>query len=356
MKIQTKFPEIGKVSPEFFDEIIYPRLGARREEVLTLPKHGVDIGVFRIGNGKVMAVTTDPIYIVPQYGWEKAAWFAWHILASDVTTSGFPPAYVIVDFNLPMDINEESFAKIWDVFHRESLKYGAAIVTGHTARYTGTDYPMVGGATFMAIGPEEKYLTPEMAKPGDIIIMTKSAAVEATGIFASLFVNTIRNNLGEEILERGQKLFYRMSTVDDALTAVKVGVREEGVTSLHDATECGVIGAVYEVAEASKVGVVLDSDKIPVFPEVEAICGYFGMEPKISISEGTLIITVREEKTDEVLRVLQEKGIEATVIGEILPPEEGRWIIEKDTRKPLVHPRIDPFWKAIKEAFEKKLN
>jgi len=356
MKVKAKFPTIGKISPEFFDEIIYPRLGAKRRDVLVGPMHGVDTGIIKIGNGKVMAVTTDPIYIVPQYGFERAAWFAWHILASDVTTSGFPPSHIVVDFNLPMDIEEENFAVIWRVFHRESKKYGASIVAGHTARYTGTDYPMVGGATFMAIGPEDSYLTPSMAMEGDIIVMTKSAAVEAVGIFSSLFRNTIIRNLGEEIQRKGESLFYSMSTVDDALTAVQVGVRDRGVTAMHDATECGVLGAVHEIAHASNKGVILLRDKIKVYEEVEKITRFFGMEPDISISEGTLILTVREEKVDELMRKLGEKGIDTTIIGEITPLEKGRWIEERGRRREFIHPRIDPFWEAIKRAFEEGLD
>jgi len=184
MNVKVEFPAIGKVSEKFFETVIYPSLGAVRPEVLVGPRHGVDTAVVRTGAGRVIVVTTDPIYIVPGYGWEEAAWFAWHILASDVTTSGLPPAYVVVDFNLPMGVTEDQFARLWGVFHRESEKYGAAVIGGHTARYTGTDYPMVGGATFIAVGDEEAYLTPAMAAPGDILCMTKSAAVEAVGIFS----------------------------------------------------------------------------------------------------------------------------------------------------------------------------
>jgi len=350
MEIRTKFPEIGKISPEFFNEIIYPRLGKKREDVLVGPRHGVDAGIVKIGNGNVMAFTTDPIYIVPQYGWEKAAWFAWHILASDITTTGFPPAYVVPDFNLPMSIKEEEFEIIWRVFHGESEKYGAAVVTGHTARYTGTDYPMVGGATFMAIGPEDEYLTPEMATAGDVVVITKGAAIEATGIFASTFPERIRKELGTDILDEGERLFYNMSTVEDALTAVTVGKREKGVTAMHDATECGVIGGVYEVAQASHKGIIIDKDKIPVHPAVSAICEHFGMDPYISISEGTLVITVKSHKVDELVRKLKEKEILAVPIGEII--DEGTWIIEKGIKRELHHPRVDPFWRAIAKAFE----
>ena len=75
MNVETKLPDIGKISPDFFDEVIYPRLGAKRDDVLVGPSHGVDVGIIRIGDGRVMAVTTDPIYVVPQYGWEGGKGF-----------------------------------------------------------------------------------------------------------------------------------------------------------------------------------------------------------------------------------------------------------------------------------------
>jgi hydrogenase maturation factor len=351
----AKFPAIGKVSPEFFDEIIYPRLGVARDEVLVGPKHGHDCGVVRIGDGQVMVLTTDPIFIVPEYGFERAAWFAWHILASDVTTSGFAPAYIVTDFNLPMSMTETQFTTLWDVFHRESSRYGAAVVGGHTARYTGTDYPMVGGATFMAVGPEDKYLHPGMGRPGDAIVITKGAAIEATGIFACAFPKTIEKNLGAATLEKGQDLFFKMSTVDDALTAISIGVRDDGVTAMHDATECGVIGGLFEVAQASGTGIVVEKDRIPVPPAVLAICSHFGMDPLTSISEGTLIITVRPEKVQNLLAALKARGIAAEAIGHLVEEEKGFNIVEGGKQHSLAHPRVDPFWSAMKEAMEKGL-
>lgn len=351
----AKFPDIGKVSPEFFDEVIYPHLGAKRKDVLVGPRHGVDIGIIKIGGGKIMAVTTDPFYILPLYGWEKAAWFAWHILASDVVNSGFPPSHFVIDLNLPMSMTEAEFAQMWGVVDRECKKYGVAVVTGHTARYTGTDYPMVGGATMMAVGPEDRYITPEMATPGDVVVITKGPAIEAVGIFSSLFPETIRNNLGEEVLEQGQSLFYKMSTVDDALAAASVGLRTEGVTAMHDATECGVIGALYEVAQASKVGLFVEKDEIPVQSGVPEICKLFWMDPFISISEGTLVMTVDQRKVEAVLAALNARGCDAAAIGAILPADKGMWIVEEGQKKPLEHPRVDPFWSSIKRALDESL-
>ena len=349
---KAKFPAVGKISPEFFDEVIYPRLGAVRPEVVVSPQHGVDCGIVKIGDGRVMVITTDPIFIVPEYGFERAAWFAWHILASDVTTSGFPPAYVIVDFNLPLKMTETEFKTVWEVFNRESHKYGAQVVAGHTARYAGTDYPMVGGATYIAVGPEADYIHPGMAEPGDTIVVTKGAAIEATGIFACAFPETIRHELGEDILREGQDIFLKMSTVDDALTAASIGVRGQGVTAMHDATECGVIGGLFEIAQASHTGIAVDIDKVPVPRAAAAICRHFGMDPMISISEGTLLIAVKHRKAETLLATLRAKGIAAEAIGEILARQEGFWMLQDGKRRPLVHPRVDPFWPAMGRAME----
>jgi hydrogenase maturation factor len=349
---EAKFPDIGKISPEFFKSVIYPSLGAKRPEVLVGPHHGVDISIVRNAPGKVMAVTTDPIYIVPPYGWEEAAWFAWHILASDVTTSGFPPAYVIVDFNLPMSITEEEFGKVWEVFHRESARYGAAVIGGHTARYTGTDYPMVGGATFIAVGDEDSYITPQMARPGDVLCMTKSAAVEAVGIFARLFRPKIEKELSVDIAQKGWEIFNQMSTVDDALAAAGFGVRDAGVAAMHDATECGVAGAAIEMAEASEIGLELDWDKIVVYPEIRAICEIFGMQPEISISEGTLILAIKEKHFEAFSTHMNQHGAPVTQIGIFRPSTEGITAIRNGKREPLAHPRIDPFWAAFDRAMQ----
>ena len=356
MEKETKFPEIGKISPDFFDHFIYPRLGSKRSDVLVGPGNGIDIGVLRIGDGNVMAITTDPIFIMPQFGWEKAAWFAWHILASDVTTSGFPPAHIIADWNLPMSTSEVQFEIITRVWHEESEKYGAAIVAGHTARYTGTDFPMVGGATFTAIGNEDKYITPAMAQVGDAVMMTKGAAIEAVGILSTLFPKTIVRKYGNQILEQAQSCFMKMSTVEDALAAASVGVHENGVTTMHDATECGVIGGLFEIANASNVGVEIDIDKIEVSDGVAKVCELFEMEALHAISEGTLLMTVNQQKKQEVKNALTQKNVEVFEIGTILPKTDGRWAIKAGQRSELIHPRVDPYWNAIDRAFAAKLD
>jgi hydrogenase expression/formation protein HypE len=350
--MKSELPVIGKISSEIFDQLIFSNLGTPRESVLVGPQHGVDVGVVDLGRGQVLVLTTDPVFVVPQYGWDRAAWFAVHILASDAVTSGLKPAFLAIDLNLPRSIRSDELELLWTGIHRECLQLGITIISGHTARYDGCEYPMVGGATMIGIGPRSQYLTPQMARPGDDIILTKGAAIEAAGIFAMTFAEVIAAEFGQPFAARAQDLFWQMSVVDDALTAVSVGVHDDGVTAMHDATEGGVLGGLCEIARASEVGMAVEKDKIPVSNEVRKICSYFGMDPYSAISEGTLIITCRPHRSGQIVGRLRDKGIRAAVIGAVTSPERGASLIENGEERPLVHPQVDPFWDAFRRALE----
>lgn len=349
---QQDLPEMGKVSAEVFQQIIYPRLGKKRSDVLVGPQHGVDIGVIDLGNGQVMVMSTDPVFIVPPYGWERSAWFAVNILASDTAVSGLPPTHMTIDLNLPLGVTRSQLESMWKVIHTESEKIGMSIVSGHTGRYEGCNYPMVGGATVMAIGPKEKYVTPAMAQPGDSVIITKGAAIEASGLFAVTFPDAIAEAYGESVSREAQEIFWQMSVVEDALTAVEVGVRKDGVTGMHDATECGIWGGLVEIADASGAGLHIEKEEIILQDAAKKVCELYDIDPFTSISEGTLIITVRPDKAQEVIHRLRDKKIPASEVGVVLEKSAGRKYYSHGKEYDLVHPETDPFWAAYGKAAE----
>jgi len=343
--IRPKYP-MGKVSRAFFENVIAYHLGARRKDVAVGPANGVDIGVVRLPDGRALLSTTDPIYIVPQYGWERAAWFAFHILASDLTTSGVAPQYITMDWNLPMDIEDDQIETMLQVIDRESKKYGAAIVTGHTGRYEGCAYPMVGGATFLAIAPKDGWVTANMARPGNHLLVTKTAALEATAILSNTFPDLIERKLGADVTKRARALFDSMSTVDDALAAASVGVRRGGVWAMHDATEGGVRNAVWEMAQASGLGVDVNLARVHVDPAVAAVSKVFGMDPLDAISEGTLLIAVEPDAVSDVIARLKKEEILAEDIGQFT--KKGQTC--RDRGRPLKPADRDPFWVAFSRA------
>lgn len=347
----SEMPEIGKISPGIFNELIFPRLGAKDASILVGPQHGVDVGIVEIG-GKAVSFTCDPVFIVPEYGWERSAWFAIHILTSDSVTCGLKPKLISIDLNLPMEMTKKQLEIMWTMMHQECQRLGISVICGHTARYENCHYPMVGGATVVGIGEKDEYVTPKFMKVGDKIIITKGPAIEATGIFATMFPRMVEEQFGHDFNQKAQQIFYQMSVVEDALTAVSVGVRENGVTAMHDATECGIWGGLYEMAQASNLGVSVEKEKIIVEDCVAEICHYFNIDPYASISEGTLIIACREAKAQQVVAALAGKGIKSSIVGEMTEPEKGMILIEGSRRKKLEHPIVDPFWQAFYDALQ----
>jgi hydrogenase maturation factor len=347
----AELPDIGKISPEIFNELIYPRLGAKSDKIIVGPQHGVDVGIVEIGD-KAVAMTTDPVFIVPEYGWERSAWFAIHILMSDAVTSGLPPRYLAIDLNLPMDLTKEHLETIWEIIHKECEHFGVSIICGHTARYENCNYPMVGGATVLSVGEKDEYVTPKFARAGDKIIITKGPAIEAVGIFSTMFPDIIKREFGEEFSKKAEDIFWKMSVVEDALTAVSVGVRDSGVSAMHDATECGIWGGLYELAQAANLGVRIEKEKIVVEECIPQICEFFKIDPYASISEGTLIISARPHKADEVVKVLKNKGVSSSVVGELTDRKKGMVLIEEEVERELKHPIVDPFWSAFFNALK----
>ncbi len=348
----SNLPEIGKISPAIFDEMIYPRLGFSCDSVLVGPRHGVDTGIVKIGD-KAVSFTTDPVFIVPEYGWKRSAWFAIHILLSDSVTSGLKPKYLSIDLNLPMEMTKEQLDIIWEEIHKECDKIGVSIVTGHTGRYEGCHYPMVGGATVVGVGEEDVYVGPDFAKVGDKVIITKGPAIETTGIFAAMFPEEIEKKFGRKFRLKAEEVFYKMSVVEDAFAATCVGVRDNGVSAMHDATECGILGGLFEMTKAAGLGIRVKKEDIVIEQTVKDICKYFKIDPYSSISEGTLIVFARENKAEEVLQNIKSQGIKASIVGELTEADKGMVLIGDGAEKELRHPVIDPFWDAFYRALER---
>jgi hydrogenase expression/formation protein HypE len=343
-----KLPELGKVHPEFFNKVIYSRLGKKDPSVMVRPQHGVDFGVIDLGD-KVMVVSADPFYIARDLGIEKAAWFAVHILASDVAVSGIRPRYMAVDLNLPPEMKEGELVRMWKAVDSECKALGINIVTGHTARYAGCNYPMVGGAATFGIDDKKKLIVPKV-NVGDLIIVSKGPAIETTGLMSAYFPKYLKEMYGKAFLKRAQDVYYQMSTVKDALIAASVG----GVTAMHDATECGVFGGLFEMASHSEVGMYVCVEDIVLQDAVKKTCECFDIDPYIAISEGTLLATAKRNKAKKVVKALKDEGIPASIVGEAVAKREGIHVVENGKKRKLEHPKVDPFWGKFEEYLAKK--
>ncbi|BCS93183.1 AIR synthase family protein [Metallosphaera javensis (ex Sakai et al. 2022)] len=331
---------LGKIDRKIFDEVIYPHLGKRLDEVIVPPLTGVDTGAIDLGD-RVLVVKTDPVFIVPQFGMKKASWFAVHILASDVMTSGIPPRYALLDLNLPPSMTDQEFKEMWIGIHEALLEIGVMVVGGHTGRYEGVNYPMVGGFTMMGIGEKERLANPSKVREGDYVIVTKGPAIEATGLLANLYPEFFRERMSAELFREAQDMYWKMSCWKDGLIASEVGVH-----MMHDATEGGLWNALVEISEVTGKRIDLWGDKLFINPAVREVTKIVGIDPFSSISEGTMvIITDRERVRDELVR----NGIQAEIVGRV---ERGEGVYLDGRR--IEKPREDPFWRAFFDLANKR--
>ncbi len=333
----------GKVDREFFDAVVYPRLGADRDDVRLGPRHGADFGVVDVGD-RVLALATDPVFVLRDLGVERAAWFAFHVLVSDVALSGIPPTHLSVDFNLPPGTDRATFEPIWTVFDREARDLGVSVVTGHTGRYAGCAWPTVGGGTALAVGDPADLVLPTGAGPGDRVLVTKGPAIETAGVLAVRFGDHL--DLPAATVDAARDRFRDASPVRDALTAAAAGP----VTAMHDATERGVDGALHELAGASGVQLAVERDRVPASPGVREVCDVLGIDPWCASSSGTVILTVEDGGEDRVLDAFESEGIRAAEVGVVREQDRGeRVLVDGEV---LVEPESDPFWPAYERASE----
>jgi hydrogenase maturation factor len=346
----------GKPSRNYLGKVVFRQLGTKRKDIIVGPRFGVDNSVLRIAPGKVLVATTDPVSFIPNLRPAVSAWLSVNLIASDLATSGFAPQFGIFDFNLPPQMTDKTFELYWRGFHKECLRLGIAIVGGHTGRYPGCNYSVIGGGVLCAIGSEKAYLTSAMALPGDDIILTKGAAIETAAVLATAFPKTVKHAIGSSLFEKARQSLRKVTTVNDALTASSIGIHGEGVTAMHDATEGGVMAAVLELATASQLGVELDLDSIPIAQETQEICKLFRMDPITSLSEGSLIISCKPNRTNSVLNRLHSKQIDSTVVGRLTKNEGRAFGTTRGRRMRLHYPKSDPYWKAYWRAVRKGWN
>lgn len=333
----------GKIGRRFFERVIRPHLGRRRRDVVVGPRTGVDVGVVQLPEGGVLLSTTDPLYIEPRLGWERAAWFAFHILASDLTTTGRRPDWATIDLDVPPGTPDRVLETILRVFDREARRLGASIVTGHTGRYPGCAFPIVGSGTLLAASAATGYVTTRRIPAGAELLIARTVALEATGMLATFFPERIEDRLGSETLRRARAFTGRMSTVPDALRAAKVGLREDGVWAMHDATEGGVRTAAWEMAVAAGRGLESDLGEAWIDPTVRDVAELFGMAPLDASSEGTLLLAADPHRVEEVLSTLQGGGAVVSRVGRFT----RRRGLLRDGKHLLRPPVRDSYWAAV---------
>jgi hydrogenase expression/formation protein HypE len=328
-------PGLGKIDPEFFEREIAPRLGAPRDDVALGPTAGVDFGVLDVG-GEALVTATDPLSIIPELGFETAARFALDVVLADVAVSGVSPSHLAVCFTLPPEMTDDDFATVWRAMDAHLSDLGVSVLTGHTARYDGIDFPWVGAATAFGVGDHDDVIRPDGARPGDRLVVSTGPGAEVAGLFSTLFGD--RLGLDAETLATARERMADVGAVGDAAAATAAGE----IHGMHDATEGGVQGALVEMADGAGVRFEVDATRMPLAPGVGAVCDAIDVNPWHVTSSGTLVVAVAPEDADSVVDALQSRGTTASVVGTVT---DGEGVTVDGER--VSHPRTDPSWAAF---------
>ncbi len=310
----TSLPD-GKLPNKLLKELL-SKLAFDDVHLTVGPAPGEDAAAIDRGDHYLL-LAADPITFLPK----RIGWYAVQVNANDIAAMGGKPQYFLSTILLPSgQATDEMVREILTDIGSACRELGCLAVGGHTEVTGGIDRPIVAGAMVGEV-ERERLVTSAGATPGNMVLITKGVAVEATAILAQEKADEIRKEFGDTFLDKASRFLDDpgLSIVPDATAAADAG----GVTAMHDVTEGGVATALWELAEASGVGLVVSVSEIPRFWESTQLAEHFHFDLLGAIGSGALVLTVSEPETKGVLESLEEHGVEGFVIGRVTEQDQG---------------------------------
>ncbi|TMI18341.1 hydrogenase [Candidatus Bathyarchaeota archaeon] len=300
----------GKIPPETLLRTVYTNLGKKDKRVLVGPGIGRDSAAVK-QDGTILVFTTDPITGTP-------------------TTTGARPKWYMCTILLPVGTREDSLREITREIHETAKRLGIAVVGSHTEATPGLDRPIISG--FMVGETRGRVLSAEDGRPGDSILLTKTVGLEGTAILARDKAALLKKKgVPEGLLKLARSYQEQISVVEEALLTAKL----KGVHALHDPTEGGVLNGLWEMAEASGLGIEVWAEKIPVAPATNVICLTLGLDPLKLMSSGTLLLAVEPSSRKAVQKALQKTHVRLTEVGRLTSRNKGRVLVKHERRQSL---------------------
>lgn len=315
----------GKVPPALLARLLEGRSPAEGEVVG--PGVGLDGAVLRLpgrddgGDARFLVAASDPITFTA----EEIGWYAVHVNANDVACMGASPAWFLATVLLQEGAEEATARAIFEQMEEACAQVGAALVGGHTEVAPHLDRPMVAGTM---LGVTDRWISAAGARPGDALLLTKGAGVEGTAILVRSLEEELRPTVGADMLDRGRRFLQEpgLSVVEDVTTALAAGRPR----ALHDPTEGGVAGGIYELCEASGTGARLDRAAIRILDETRAVCQALELDPLGLLGSGALLVAASEDDVQPIVEALTDQGIAAARIGTLVDETEGVTIRDAD--------------------------
>jgi hydrogenase expression/formation protein HypE len=307
-----------------------PRPGA---DTLAGPGSGLDCAVVRSGEERIV-LTCDPVTGASA----DIGRIAVHVSCNDIASAGLRPRFLLMSLVAPPGTDADAIAALVDQAAEAARTLGVEIVGGHT-EISDAVTRFVVNTTAIGFAQGRPLVTASGARDGDALLMTRTAGIEGTAILAADRSGVLASVLSPAELDEARRFIDSISVVRDGEICGR-----EGATAMHDATEGGILGAVWELAEASGLGCLVEAGAIPVHPMTRRVAAAFSLDPLRLISSGSMIVATGDP--DPMVAALAAAGIEATVIGRMTAGPE-RVLSGPDCRTPLLPPGPDELYSAI---------
>jgi hydrogenase expression/formation protein HypE len=322
----------GKLPLELLQQLLAAYTGTD-ERLVAGPRVGEDVAVVDMGD-RYMVIKTDPI----TFATDEIGWYAVHVNANDIATSGATPRWMLATILLPEGATTPLVVEaIFRQLHGACQDLGVTLVGGHTEVTYGLNRPIVVGVMVGEVA-RERLLTTAGARVGDRVLLVKGIPIEATAIIAHEKGDDLRRRGYDEAFLQRARGFLRDPGISVVAAAQRVA-EHPGVHAMHDPTEGGLATGLHELALAADAGVRLDVERVPILAEGLRLCVEYGLDPLGAIASGALIVAVTPAHAGALIDALNRDGVPCADIGELVPAGEGITMVRDGERRPL--PRYD---------------
>lgn len=312
--------EIGKVPENVLKRAVFKQIHHRRPEVILHPGVGEDCSAVEVAEDEVLVFSVDPITATSK----GAGTFAVHITANDLASSGAEPIGLMTSIILPPRTREKKLRELMQEIELACSELNIEIMGGHTEVSDVVNRPVI---TVTGVGKVKKdaLVSTSGLKPGDELVMTKWAGLEGTAIIAAEKEEKLLETLPKELVDTAAAFYKYLSVVPEAAVAMNTGV-----SAMHDVTEGGIFGALWEMGAASGVGITADLKKIPIRQETIEVCEVFDINPYRMMSSGSMLIGCSNGNL--LVEELEKNGIPAAVIGRVTDTNDRVIVNTYETR------------------------
>lgn len=326
--------KIGKLESQLLEKLVFDSIVFKRKETLVRAGIGEDCAVVDYGD-EVCVISTDPITGATN----EIGKLAIHISCNDIASNGIEPVGIMLAVMMPEGTTKEEIKQLMEDAGQEAKRLKVDIIGGHTEITNAVNKTVIVST---AIGKIKKrtFNKDRDIEVGDAIILTKNAGLEGTAIIATDHEETLKRKLNQKELQRAKDMFRDLSVVKEGVIAGSIGF-----SKMHDVTEGGVLGAVWELCRSAKKGATVYYDAIDIAPETLKICDIYKIDPLKLISSGSMLIVANQDKKEKLLKAFEEEGIRAQEIGKVT--EGTDVLLYKDNQTlPIDPPKEDALYEV----------